>query len=455
MYSQNFSKVDICANLLVLRSHQLSSLQFRWPFPMNDTLIAGGIFVVTYTIIVSETFHRTIASLVGGMLMILIGIVSQEEAFDAIDFNVIFLLTGMMLIANILSETGFFQWIAVQAVKLGRGNPFRILVLLSLVTAITSAGLDNVTVVVLIAPVTIFVASNLSISPVPMLIAEVLASNIGGAATLIGDPPNILIGSAAKIDFATFAVNMVPPISIILILFIPLSYVVFRKDLKPKIEAHPHFGDLDTSELIGDRQLLRKSLAVIAAVLLGFIVHGALQLEPATIAMFGATVLILWSRKAPAQLLQHVEWSTLFFFIGLFITVEAIVKAGIVEAIARQALVLTGGSLPLTMMFILWLSALASGIVDNIPYTATMVPLVKSLGQSGLPTEPLWWALVLGADLGGNLTLVGASANVVVANLAERNGYKISFGHFFKYSVAITLVSIIVSSVYLWLRYLL
>lgn len=419
---------------------------------MDKTLLAGIIFVLTYAVIVSERIDRIITALLGGFLMIILGIVEQEVAFQAIDFNVIFLLMGMMVIANIVSETGLFQWIAIQAVKLGKRNPFRILILLSLFTAISSAALDNVTVVVLIAPVTLFVANNLGISPIPFLIAEVLASNIGGASTLIGDPPNILIGSAARIDFLTFAANMAPPIIIILIVFIPLCYFTFRKDLIVESGSRPRVTALE--DLISDPLLLRKSLVVIAGVLLGFTFHGALHLEPATVAMMGATILMLWSRKEPHHVLQHVEWTTLLFFVGLFIAVESIVEVGIVELIAQEALALTGGSLPLTSMFILWLSAIASGIVDNIPYTATMIPLVKSLGQSGMDIHTLWWPLALGADLGGNFTLVGASANVVVASFAARSGYKISFGLFFKYSFGITLVSMVISTAYVWIRYL-
>ncbi|MEW5961119.1 MAG: ArsB/NhaD family transporter [Chloroflexota bacterium] len=421
---------------------------------MNDTFIAGGIFLLTYAVIVSERIHRTIAALIGGFLMILLGIIDQDEAFHAIDFNVIFLLAGMMIIANILSETGLFQWLAVQAVKLGRRDPFKIMILLSFITAIASAGLDNVTIVVLIAPVTLYVASNLRISPIPLLISEVLASNIGGTATLIGDPPNILIGSAAKIDFITFLANMGPPVAVMMLLFIPLSYFVFRRDLATPADRRPRVGSLDTRDLITDRPLLIKALLVIAGVLIGFTIHGFLHLQPATIAMSGATVLLLIAGKDPHHVLQHIEWTTLFFFMGLFITVEAIVHVGIIEAIAQETLALTGGNVGVTAIVILGLSAVASGIVDNIPYTATMIPLVKSLGQGGLHLEPLWWALALGADLGGNFTLVGASANVVVANLAERSGYKITFVSFLKYSFLITFVSILVAGVYLWLRYL-
>ena len=421
---------------------------------MNDTMLVGGIFLLTYALIVSERINRTIVAMLAGFLMILLGVVDQEEAFHSIDFNVIFLLAGMMIIAHILSDTGVFQWIAIQAVRLGRRDPFKIMILLCLVTAVASAALDNVTIVILIAPVTLYVANSLSISPIPFLISEVLASNIGGAATLIGDPPNILIASAAKIDFVTFAANMTPPVIVTLILFVPLTYVIFRKQLVVAEGSRPQVSQLNTSELITDERLLVKSLVVIAGVLIGFTLHGMLHLEPATIAMFGATILMLWSRKDPHDLLQHIEWTTLFFFIGLFIAVESVVKVGIIEMIAEWALTITGSSLSLTMMLLLWLSAIASGIVDNIPYTATMIPLVKSLGQRGLEIESLWWALALGADFGGNFTLVGASANIVVASLAERSGHKITFWLFMKYSFLITLISVIIAMGYLWLRYL-
>ena len=420
---------------------------------MNPTWLAGGIFLITYGLIVSERVNRTVAALLGGVAMILFGVIPQEQAFDSIDWNVIFLLAGMMAIANLLRETGLFQWIAVQAVRLGGGNPFRILIILSLVTAFASALLDNVTIVVLVAPVTLFVAASLKVSPMPFLVAQILASNIGGAATLIGDPPNILIGSAAGIDFLTFAVNMTPIIVLILIAFIGLAFVLFRKDLQAGQSELPDVEALETAELITDHRLLRRALIVMGGVTVGFLVHGALHLEPATIALAGATVLMLWTGSDPHHVLRDIEWSTLFFFIGLFITVEAVVEVGIIDTLAQGALNLTGGNVALTSMLLIWLSAVASGIVDNIPYTATMIPLVESMGQT-MPIEPLWWSLALGADLGGNATLVGASANIVVANLAERSGYPISFRTFLAYGVITTLVSVIFASVYVWIRYL-
>ena len=419
---------------------------------MNSLWLAGSIFLFTYALIVSEKIHRTISALLGGLAMILF-VLPQEQAFHAIDWNVIFLLAGMMIIANVLKETGLFQWIALQAVRFGKGDPFKVLIMLSLITAVTSALLDNVTIVVLIAPVTLFVASTLRVSPIPFLIAEILASNIGGMATLIGDPPNILIGSAAEIDFVTFAANMGPIALLILLVFIGMARFLFKKELTAHDQPNVDIADLDASALITDPALLRKSLLIMAAVTLGFILHGALHLDPATIALLGATLLLLWSKSDPHHALRELEWTTLFFFFGLFITVEAVVEVGLIEMIADWALRLTGGSLPLTSMLLIWFSAIASGIVDNIPYTATMIPIVKNLSQV-MPAEPLWWSLALGADLGGNLTLVGAAANVVVASLAEKSGHPISFGRFLRYGVITTLMSLTLASGYVWLRYL-
>lgn len=418
---------------------------------MNQLVITVIIFVATYVLIVSEKVHRTVIALAGAILVILLGIIPQSQAFHAIDFNVIFLLVGMMVIAGIMSETGVFQWIAVQSVRAGRGNPFAILVILSVVTAVASALLDNVTIVVLVAPVTLFVASNLRVSPVPFLVAEILASNIGGAATLIGDPPNILIGSAANIDFLKFAGNMVPIAIVGLLALIGVLALQMRKEVQ--IEGLATMPALEPKELITDRALLAKSLAVMSLVLVGFVLHGALHLEPATIALGGATLLLLLTRKDPHPSFRDVEWTTLFFFIGLFILVESLVKVGAIEAVANQVLQLTSGDVRLTATMILWFSAIASGVVDNIPYTATMIPVVQNLGKS-MPVDPLWWALAMGADFGGNLTLVGASANLVVATVAERAGHPITFRRFLSYSILPTVVVLLLSTAYLWLRYL-
>lgn len=419
---------------------------------MNPIWIAGSIFLLTFALIISERIHRTISALLGGMAMILF-VLPQDKAFNAIDWNVIFLLAGMMIIANVLKETGLFQWIALQAVRIGKGDPFRVLIILSLITAVSSALLDNVTIVILIAPVTLFVASSLRVNPVPFLIAEILASNIGGMATLIGDPPNILVGSAAGLDFVAFLLNMGPISVIVLLVFFVLARFLFKNDLKPHDQAVTTISDIDASALITDVVLLRKSLIVMAVVFLGFLLHGALHLEPATIALTGAILLMLWSKTDPHNALRDIEWTTLFFFFGLFIMVEALVDVGLMKIVADSVLNLTKGNVALTSMFLIWFSAIASGIVDNIPYTTAMIPIVKNLAQV-MPAEPLWWSLALGPDLGGNLTLVGAAANVVVASLAEKSGHPISFKHFLRYGVITTVISLTLASGYVWLRYL-
>ncbi len=421
---------------------------------MSTTWVAAGIFLITYALIITERVHRTVAALLGGLAMILLGILPQDQAFHAVDWNVIFLLTGMMAIASVLRETGLFQWVALRAVRLGRGDPFRTLIILSLVTALASALLDNVTVVVLVAPVTLFAAASLGVGPLPFLIAEILASNIGGTATLIGDPPNILIGSAAGIDFLTFSAHMTPVTLFILLAFLGLAFLFFGKGLRRRRPSAADLEALEEAALITNPRLLHRGLVVLGAVFLGFLVHGALHLEPATIAMSGATALLLWARNDPHEVLRDIEWTTLFFFIGLFITVEAIVQVGIIAAVAQAALRFTRGDLRLTSMLLLWFSALASSVVDNIPYTATMIPVVRSLGET-MPVMPLWWSLALGACLGGNATLVGASANVVVASLAERSGHPIHFWAFLRYGAVTTLMSLVVASLYIWVRYLL
>lgn len=419
---------------------------------MNQTLLAAGIFLFTYALIVSERIHRTTAALLGGLAMIILGILPQKVALGAVDWNVIFLLAGMMIIANVLRETGVFQWVAIQAVRLGRGEPIVILLLLVLITAFSSALLDNVTVVVLIAPVTLFVATSLGVSPLPFLIAEVMASNIGGVATLIGDPPNVLIASAADLDFLNFTANLAPIALVILAAFCGLAFLLFRQELRSASRALLDVNSLNAQDLITDPVLLRKSLLVLVGVILGFLLQGALGLEPATVAMTGATLLMIWARSDPHVVLRDVEWTTLFFFIGLFIVVEAVVAVGLIERIAQAAIRLTHGSLPLTTTLILWLSALISGVIDNIPYTAAMIPIVESVGRT-MPAEPLWWSLALGADLGGNLTLVGASANVIVVALAERSGHPISFRQWLRYGIPVTLVSLVLANAYLALRY--
>ena len=418
---------------------------------MNDILLATGIFVLVYAAIISEKVDRAAIALLGGMgTIILIGSYTQEMAFHAIDLNVLMLLAGMMVIANIMSDTGVFQWLGTKAIQLGKGNPTRIMQILVVVTAVTSALLDNVTVVVLLAPVTLVATASLGVSPIPFLVAEVLASNIGGASTLIGDPPNILIGSAAHIDFLTFLLNMGPYILVVIILFTLTLPLLFRKELKKANADSVTPEYIDASTLITDKTLLSKSLIVLGFVLFGFMMHGFFLLETATIALAGAAVLMLWSGQSAHKVFHHVEWATLMFFVGLFVLVEALVQVGVIDIIATWLLETTHGNVEITTLALLWGSAALSGIVDNIPYTATVIPIIQELGHNGMNIWPLWWALAIGADLGGNITLIGASANVVVASFAERSGHKISFMRFTKYGAITTFFALLVATLYLW-----
>jgi len=419
-----------------------------------DIALALAIFVVTYSLIATDRIDKTIAALLGGTSVVVLGVVGQEEAFGAIDLNVIFLLAGMMILAGILRQTGFFQWLAIRSVRVAGGEPYRLLIVLSIVCAVLSAFLDNVTTVVLLAPVTLYISSVLRVSPLPFLISEILASNIGGTATLIGDPPNILIGSAAPFGFGEFLLNMAPVAVIILIVFLLTTRVLFRADLAVHASTRDAVLALDEREVLTNIPLLRTSVAVIGATIVGFLLAGPLGLEAGSVALFGAAVLMLLSRLKVEDVLREVEWPTLFFFVGLFMLVEAIVHVGIIGTVASSLIGLTAGDATITTLGLLWLSGVASAIVDNIPYTATMIPVVRELGASGLPIEPLWWSLALGACLGGNATIVGASANVVVVNMAGRAGHPITFRHFFRYGSVVALESLAIASVYLYARYL-
>ncbi|HXG25334.1 MAG TPA: ArsB/NhaD family transporter [Candidatus Binatia bacterium] len=420
-----------------------------------EVYLAGGIFLVAYALIATDKLDRTIVALLGGMAVVVLGIIDQHQAFEAIDLNVIFLLAGMMIIANGLASTGFFEYVAATAIRVSRGEPFRLLILLSILSALLSASLDNVTTVVLLAPVTLSVARSLRVSPLPYLLSQVFASNIGGTATLIGDPPNILIGSAAGLDFTAFLVNLAPVVILIMVGFIVLLRILFRGQMQDDEDRLDRLAQLDPAAAIKDRRLMWVALAVLGLVIVGFLLHSALGLEAATIAMLGATALLLVGRLKPHDALRDVEWNTLFFFVGLFILVESVVHVGIVGGIATLLAEVVGGDTTVATIAILWFSALASAIIDNIPYTATAIPIVQTLVDSGVGGEVLWWALALGACLGGNLTIVGASANIVVANMAERDGHHITFWQFFRYGAAVVALSLVVSTGYLWVRYLL
>jgi Na+/H+ antiporter NhaD/arsenite permease-like protein len=425
------------------------------------TALAVAVFVGSYVLIATERVHRTVAALIGAGLMLALKVITAEEAFHStemgIDWDVIFLLLGMMLIVAVLRRTGLFEYVAIWSAKRARGRPLRIMITLSLVTAIASALLDNVTTVLLVAPVTILVAERLGVSAVPFLVAEIMASNIGGTATLVGDPPNIIIASEAGLSYTSFLANLAPIALITLVLFMLVARFLFRQDLHVSPDRVAEVMELDEREAITDRGLLVRSLIILALVTVGFLLHSSIGYDPATVALLGGGVLVLVARRDTGELLQDVEWGTLVFFMGLFVMVGSLVKVGTIDLIARGAASATEGSVLVATMLVLLVSAVLSGFVDNIPYVAAMAPVVGTLtgtlGGGEATGNVLWWALALGADFGGNLTIVGASANVVVVGLAARAGFPIRFFDFLKYGMVVTALSIGVSALYLWLRY--
>ncbi|WP_158896183.1 ArsB/NhaD family transporter [Amycolatopsis anabasis] len=426
------------------------------------TVVAIAVFAVAYLLIATEKIPKTVAALAGAGIVLGVGVVGAEDAFysheTGVDWDVIFLLLGMMIIVGVLRKTGVFEYTAIWAAKRAKGSPLRIMILLTLITAVASALLDNVTTVLLLAPVTLLVCDRLGISPIPFLIAEVLASNIGGAATLIGDPPNIIIGSRAGLSFNDFLVNMGPIVLIELIVFTLMLRWLFRGSFTVDPGRVDDVMALNEREAIKDHGLLVKCGVVLLAVFAAFVGHSALHIEPSVVALLGAGVLVLISRAKPKDYLSSVEWETLLFFAGLFIMIGALVKTGVIGELAKLAADATGGNALLAVMLILVVSALLSGIIDNIPYVATMSPLVLALTNDiadPVHSEALWWSLALGADFGGNLTAVGASANVVVLGIAAREGTPISFWEFTKKGAIVTLITIIIAAPYLWLRYFL
>lgn len=422
----------------------------------NDALLALAIFLITYAFIISEKIHRTIAAMCGAIVIILIGVVTQAQAIEHIDFNTLGLLIGMMILVSITAQTGVFKFMAIWAAKKAHGSPLTILVALSLITAIASAFLDNVTTVLLMVPVTLSIAKQLRVKALPYFIGEILASNIGGAATLIGDPPNIMIGSnVPELDFMAFLVNLAPVCLIVLLVTILGLLLIYRKDLHTSPELQAKLMSLDEKDEITNHQLLKKSLAILGLTIVGFILHGALHVESATIALTGAFLLLLITGEHYLEdAFNKVEWTTIFFFIGLFVLVSGLVHTGVISMLAAEAMNWTGGDTELTAYLILWLSAIASAFVDNIPFVATMIPMIQEMGNLGIQNlDPLWWSLSLGACLGGNGTLIGASANVIVAGLAAKEGEPIRFVYFLKVAFPLMIVSIVISHLYVFLRY--
>ena len=426
---------------------------------MTSVLVVA-VFTAAYILIATERIHRVAAALLGAAGMVLLGQVDAHTAFfseeTGVDWNVIFLLLGMMVIVSVVKQTGAFDYLAIWSAKRTRGRPFPTMVLLVVITAFASALLDNVTTVLLVAPVTLLVADRLGVSPVPFLIAEALASNIGGTATLIGDPPNIIIASRADLTFNDFLFNLAPIVLVLLGVFLLLCRLMFAKSLHYDPDRVDALMALDERDVIRDRGLLIKCAIVLTAVMAGFIAHSWIGLEPSLVALLGAGTLVAISKLEPTEYLEEVEWPTLVFFMALFVMVGALVEVGLIEDLGNAVTDAVGDRYLLASTVLLWGSALLSGIVDNIPYVATMAPLVQSLVEAGDGSgqaKALWWALALGADLGGNATAVGASANVVIIGIAARNGHPISFWKFTKYGALTALVTITIAWVYLWLRY--
>ncbi len=434
-------------------------------FGMNPMWVSTALLAVTYATIMSEQVNRAIIALIGAGMMILVGVLDQEEAIHGIDWNTIGLLTGMMILVSISRRSGMFQYLAVWSAQAAKAHPAGILFILQITTAVLSAFLDNVTTVLLIVPVTLAICNTLKVAAYPYLFAEIFASNIGGTATLIGDPPNILIGSQVGLSFNDFVYHLTPVILIVMAVQAVIIHLLWGKDLRASHEAEAQVMSMKPAELIEDWKLLKQSLVVLVAVMIGFAMARPLHLEPATIALSGAAVLMLldnWAHHAEKaahnihSTFGDVEWITIFFFIGLFVVVHGVDVGGLLRLLANKLVAATGGNMAHAGYAILWASAFLSAIVDNIPFVATMIPLIKNMAPAfGGPEhiQPLWWCLSLGACLGGNGTLIGASANLTVAGISERNGVPFRFITYTLYAAPMMIVSVAICNVYVWWRY--
>lgn len=421
-----------------------------------ELIVSLAIFAVVMILIMSEKINRTIAALTGASAILLLRIMTFDQALSYIDFNTLGVLVGMMIIVGIVKNTGAFEYLAIFASKQAKGDPWKIILSLSIITALVSGILDNVTTVLLIVPMTFVITDTLELDPIPFLIPEIISSNLGGTATLIGDPPNIMIGSATGLGFTDFLLNLGPIVVIIFITIFFILKLVFRKQLVVAEDKKLEIMSFDEKKAIKNPTLLKKSLVVLGLVILGFFFHEQLNYPSALVALAGAALLLLLSGESVDEVFLNVEWPTLFFFGGLFILVGTLEEVGFINDMASAIVHLTKGNLLLTGIIIIWFSALASSVLDNIPFVATLIPLIKAMGaQGGIDITPLWWAVSLGACLGGNGTLVGASANVIVAGLAEKRGYKLTYSQYFKYGFPLMILSILLSTIYLILFYLL
>lgn len=430
----------------------------------HSVLVSASLLILAYIFIALERIPKVTIALLGGALTIVLGLVSQTKTLgdginphyfiNFIDFNVIFLLVSMMVIVSITTRSGVFNWIANELLKFTKGHPVKVLCALGLFTAVTSAFLDNVTTVILIMPITFAIAKKLDIDPIPFLLTEIFSSNIGGTATLIGDPPNIIIGSAGGLSFIDFIRELTPVILVIMCVVLTILAFIFRKKLHASQDKMDEVAKIDNSHTITDKALMIRSTLILAFVILGFMLHDVTHIETCVVAMLGASILLIFEK--PNEILQDVEWNTIFFFIGLFIIIGGLEASGGIKLMAEWILKITQGSQAATSMIILWASGVISGIIDNIPYTATMAPMLVEIEKTMGATYayPLWWALSLGACLGGNMTIIGAAANVIVSENAAKSGHPISFMRFLKYGVGVVAISLTISTVYIYFRFL-
>lgn len=403
--------------------------------------------------IMTEKIHRTAAAIAGAILLILTGVLSVESGFSYVDGNTLGVLIGMMLFVTVVKNSGIFEYIAIRAAKAVNGRPWALMALFMVITALLSAFLDNVTTVLLIGPMTLAITNMLKLNPVPFFMTQILAANIGGTATLIGDPPNIMIGSAAGLNFNDFILSTGPAVLLVMLATVACFYFIYGRKLQVTREAREIILGLDETKAIKDRPLLIKSVVMIVLVVLGFVFHAQLHLESCTIALTAAAIMLLIGRQDLEETVAGVEWTTILFFTGLFVVVGGLQETGVIQLLADWLMSATHGSLALTLVIILWFSALISAFLDNIPFVATLIPLILAMGNSGMDIAPLWWAVSLGACLGGNGTLIGASANVVLSGISTRHGYPITFASYLKVGFPLMLVSILISTAYLLLRY--
>ena len=430
----------------------------------HNIMISAGLLIFAYILIATEKIPKVTIALLGAGITILLGLVSQDKFVSGglnphyfinfVDFNVVFLLVSMMIIVNISTRSGVFNWIANELLKHTKGHPVHILIALGVFTAVTSAFLDNVTTVILILPITFAIARQLEINPLPFLLTEIFSSNIGGTATLIGDPPNIIIGSAAGFSFMDFLYNLTVPVTFIMVVVLTVLTIIFRKHLHADEDKMKEVANLDNSKTITDKALMFRSLFVLGLVIAGFVTHDITHIQTCIAAMLGASVLLLFEK--PADILKDVEWNTIFFFVGLFIIIGGVEASGGIRLMAEWILNVTQGSQEAASMLILWASGIISGVIDNIPYTATMAPMIAVIEQAKTPEYafPLWWCLSLGACLGGNLTIIGAAANVIVSENAAAEGHPIAFMQFLKYGIAVVVISLAICTVYVKYFYL-